>query len=277
MFVAYNGYLGKTFWPDNLAIFYPHPGHWPLMRVALATAFVFAAGLAAWYQGRRFPFLITGWFWFLGTLIPVIGLVQVGRQSMADRYTYVPLIGIFIVISWGAAEVTARWKLPKTIIAIVAGLVLIAGFLRARDQLGYWRNDGTVFQRVLAVTPDDNYTEGLARLKLGLYWHRTGRVDEAIDNYRRIIQIEPDNLPAHVNLGNALDAAGRLDEAVGEFRTAVRINPQSYMPHYNLGFELMCLGQRDEAIKELRQAMQIKPDFTEAEQRLRELGVSPSR
>jgi len=275
MLVAYSRYWGKTFWPENLTIFYPHPGHWPLMMIVPAAAFVLAASLAGLYLGRRFPYLITGWFWFLGTLIPVIGLVQVGRQSMADRYTYVPLIGIFIVISWGAAEVFARWKFPKMIMAIVAGLVLTACAFRTRDQLGYWQNDGTVFRRVLAVTPNNDYAECLARFKLGLYLHRTGRVDEAIANYHRVIQIEPDNLPAHVNLGNALDAAGRLEDAAGEFRTAVRINPRSYMPHYNLGFELSCLGQRDEAIKELRQALRIKPDFAEAEQRLRELEASP--
>ena len=275
-FVSYGRYLGKTFWPENLTIFYPHPGHWPLMMVVTAAAFVLAASLAGLCLGRRFPYLITGWFWFLGTLIPVIGLVQVGRQAMADRYTYVPLIGIFIIISWGAAEVFARWKFPKMIIAIMAGLVLTACAFRTRDQLGYWQNDGTVFRRVLAVTPNNDYAECLARFKLGLYLHRTGRVDEAIASYQRVIQIEPDNLQAHVNLGNALDAAGRLDKAVGEFRTAVRINPRSYMPHYNLGFELSCLGQRDEAIKELREALRLKPDFAAAGQRLREMEAAPS-
>ena len=275
MLVAYSRYLGKTFWPENLTVFYPHPGYWPLSATVPAAAFILAVCLIVVWQGRRFPFLVIGWLWFLGTLIPVIGLVQVGRQAMADRYTYVPLIGIFIVISWGAAEVFARWKFPKMIIAIMTGLVLTAYAFRTRDQLGYWQNDGTIFQRVLAVTPNNDYAECLARFKLGLYLHRTGRVDEAIANYHRVIQIEPDNLPAHVNLGNALDATGRLDAAAGEFRTAVRINPRSYMPHYNLGFELSCLGQRDEAIKELRQALRIKPDFAEAKQRLRELEASP--
>ena len=268
-------YIGNVFWPVNLTLYYPRPVYWPGKEITLATGLLVFLCLAAVWMGRKHPYVFTGWFWFAGTLVPVIGLVQSGRHVMADHYVYVPLMGLFIIISWGAAEVLARWKFPKMTIAIVAGLVLTVCAFRTRDQLGYWQNDGAVFRRVLAVTPNNDDAECLARFKLGLYLHRTGCVDEAITNYRRVIQIEPDYLQAHVNLGNALDAAGRLDEAVGEFRTAVRINPRSYMPHYNLGFELGCLGRRDEAIKELRQALRLKPDFAAAEQQLRELEASP--
>jgi tetratricopeptide (TPR) repeat protein len=273
--MSYLQYIGNAFWPVNLTLYYPRPVFWPGKEITLAVGLLMILCIAAIWMGRKHPYVFTGWFWFAGTLVPVIGLVQSGRHVMADHYVYLPMMGIFLIVSWGSAEVFERWKLPKMILAIMAGLILAACAFRTRDQLGYWQNDGTVFRRVLAVTPNNEYVECLARFKLGLYLHRTGRVDEAIANYRRVIQIEPDNLQAHVNLGNALDAAGRLDEAAGEFRTAVRINPRSYMPHYNLGFELSCLGRHDEAIKELRQALRLKPDFAEAEQRLRELEASP--
>ena len=182
-------------------------------------------------------------------------------------------IWIFIMIIWGAAKAAARSKLSRKIIIVAAGFMLIASFWRARDQLRYWRNDGALFGHLLVITPNDDYVECLARFKLGLYLHQTGRLNEAMDNYRRVIRIEPDNFQAHVNLGNALDADGRIAEAANEFRTAVRLNPHNYMSHYNLGCELIVLGQRAEAIQELEQALQLKPDFLQAEQRLRELGV----
>ena len=153
--VSYCRYLAKTFWPEHLAVFYPHPGHWPLMLVISAGLSLIVASWAGWHFGRRFPFLITGWFWFLGTLFPVIGLVQVGRQSMADRYAYVPLIGIFIVVSWGAAELLSYWRSPKVIAAILAGLVLTASGIQMRQQLGCWQNDGTLFRQALAVTANN--------------------------------------------------------------------------------------------------------------------------
>ena len=150
---------------------------------------------------------------------------------MADRYTYVPLIGIFIIISWGAAEVLARWKVPKLIMAIMAGLVLLACAFRTRDQLGYWQNDGTLFRRAVDVTRN-NY---MANYNLGFYLANKGRVFEAIDYYRAAIQIDPNRMEPHLNLGIALEKTGRRDEAVKEYREAVRINPNNPGAHFNLG------------------------------------------
>jgi hypothetical protein len=271
--VSYCRYLGKTFWPENLTIFYPHPGHWPLVLVVLAAAFVLAASLAGLCWGKRFPYFITGWFWFLGTLIPVIGLVQVGPQAMADRYAYVPLIGIFIIISWGAAEVFARWKLPKMIIAIMAGLVLTACASRTRDQLGCWQNDGALFRHAIAVTP--NYLKGY--LTLGNYYENQGFLNEAMDNYHTAIRIDPDNVAGHVKFGTILDQIGRTEEAVSEFREAVRLDPHGPEVRYNLGCELFRLGRRNEAIEQFKEALRLKPDFAIAEQSLHALDVSPPR
>ncbi len=271
-FVAYSRYLGKTFWPENLAVFYPHPGHWPLTTVVSAAAIVLAASVAALCVGRRFPFLITGWFWFLGTLIPVIGLVQVGRQAMADRYTYVPLIGIFIIFSWATAEVATRLKLPRSIFVIVAGLVLIAGVFRTRDQLVCWQNDGTLFRHALAVTRN-NY---VAHYNLGLYLANRGLAKEAMEHYRAAIRIDSSRMETHSNLGIVLEQLGEISEAANEYREAVRLEPNSPAAHFNLGCALVNLGQRNEAIEQFRETLRLKPGFKVAELRLQELGISPN-
>jgi hypothetical protein len=272
-FVSCCRYLGKTFWPENLTVFYPHPGHWPLAAAVPAAIFVLAACLLAFWQGRRFPFLVLGWFWFLGTLVPVIGLVQVGPQAMAERYAYVPLIGIFIIISWGTAGVFVHWRFPKTVIAIATGLVLTACAFRTRDQLGCWQNDGTIFRHVIVVLPD--YYKGY--LLLGNYYENQDLLNEAMDNYRATIRINPGNLAAHVKLGTILENVGRTEEAVVEFREAVRIDPHGPEVRYNLGCELIRLGRREEAIEQFTEALRLKPDFAIAEQSLQALGVSPPR
>jgi len=270
-FVSCCRYLGKTFWPDKLTVFYPHPGHWPLATVVPATAFVLSACLMVIWQGRRFPFLVLGWFWFFGTLMPVIGLLQVGPQAMADRYAYVPLIGIFIIISWGTAAIFAHYTVPRAVLAVTAGLVLTTCAFRMRDQLGCWQNDGTLFRQAIFVTP--NYYKGY--LLLGNYYENQGLLNEAMDNYRTTTRIDPDNLAAHVKLGTILDQISRTEEAVGEFREAARIDPNSPEVHYNLGCELFRLGRRDETIEQFKAVLRLKPDFAIAKQGLHRLGVSP--
>lgn len=271
--MSYVQYLGKTFWPVNLAVFYPPPGHRPWAVVMLAARLLMALSVAAVWIGRKHPFVFTGWFWFAGTLVPVIGLVQTGNQVMADRFTYVPLIGIFIIISWGAAEVFARWKFPKMVIAIMAGLVLTACAFRTRDQLGYWQNGGTVFRHAIAVT-QNNYT---ACYNLGIYLANRGLANEAVDNYHAAIRIDPNRMDPHLNLGIVLEKAGQLNEAAKEYREAVRLDPNSSAAHFNLGCVLGTLGQRNEAIEQFRETLRLKPGFKVAELRLQELGVSPSR
>ena len=263
-FVSYCRYLGKVIWPVNLTVFYQHPGHWPLILAVPAAALVLLICLLVVWQGRRFPFLVLGWFWFFGTLIPVIGLVQVGPQAMADRYAYVPLIGVFILISWGAAGIFARWQIPKAVIATVAVIFVSTCALVARTQLAYWQNDETLFQRAVTITP--TYTTG--HLTLARYLELHGRVEEAMEQYRTAIQLAPNNLPAHVNLGAMLVKSGRIAEAADEFQEAVRIDPQSPETHFNLGCILFRLGRRDEAIEQLQEALRLKPDFVLAQQAL---------
>lgn len=268
-FVAYCRYLGKTIWPVNLTPAYPHPGHWPWATALAAALFVLAASLAVVWLRRRSPFLVTGWFWFLVTLTPVIGLVQVGHQSMADRYAYVPLIGIFIMISWGAAGVCARGKLPTLMTVLAAGLVLAAGFIRSQNQLRYWRNDDTFFRHAIALNP--NYARGY--LALGYYFENSGQWDEATKNYRASIRIDPDNVIAHSNLGVVLENGDHPEAAIAEYREAVRLAPQVAEVHYNLGCVLAKTGRRSEAIGQLKETLRLNPDYAPAKEQLQALGV----
>jgi tetratricopeptide (TPR) repeat protein len=257
-------YLGKTFWPANLAIPYPYPQYWSFELFWLSAAlFLAAIGLAVWL-GRRFPFLITGWFWYLGMLIPVIGLVQVGAQSMADRYTYLPLIGVFIVLVWGMGGLFERWRLPAPIIGSLAGLVLAACTARTLDQLRHWQNSETLFRHAAAVTKNNS----IAHYNLGEYYAGKGRLDEAIDHYLKAIQIKPGYDDALNDLGIALAKKGDLDEAVARIREAIRYAPDKADAYYNLGNIFVMQHKLDEAVSAYNGALRIKADYPEAHNNL---------
>jgi tetratricopeptide (TPR) repeat protein len=257
--VSYARYLGKTFWPADLAVFYPHPGHWPVAQVVFAAILVAGLCLGALWFGRRIPFAAMGWFWFLGMLVPAIGLVQVGSQSMADRYTYLPLIGIFIILSWGAAEVLARWRLPKAVIGIMAGLAVVACAVRTEGQLRHWQDGESLFRYALAVTKG-NF---VAHNNLGNALMHEGRVDEAIAHYQKALAIQPDYDLAHNNLGFALFQKGELDEAIAHFQKALVIQPDLVAAHYQLGNALLQKGRVNEAVVHYQKALEIQPDFAD--------------
>ena len=272
-FVSYSRYWGKTFWPENLAVFYPYAGHWEVAVWAPAALFVIMATLAAWHWGRRWPFLMTGWFWFLGTLVPVIGLIQVGAQSMADRYAYVPLIGIFIIVSWGAAELFRRWRVPTAVTGVVAVFVLAASAMVTRHQLGFWQNGGTLFMHAVAVTQNNV----LAYYNIGYDLDSKGKPLEAMKYYRAAIQIDPNAMNAHMNLGLDLERAGQYHEALEELTKAARIAPQDVGVHFDLGCVLVEQGYREQAIEQFKEALRLKPGLKLAELRLQELGVDTTQ
>jgi tetratricopeptide (TPR) repeat protein len=255
-FVSYARYLGKLFWPMDLAVPYPHPGHWPWLRVAVGIVLVFGVSAAALRLGRRLPFGITGWFWFLGTLIPVIGLVQVGNQSLADRYTYLPLVGMFVVFSWGAAAAAARWQLPPLAQGIGALLVLCGCALGTTNQLRYWHDSGSLFRHALASSKN-NY---VAHDNLSSYWFNQGRVEEAMEQSREALRIEPEDPVACVNLGHGLFIKGRLQEAIESFRRAVAINPDYAAAWSNLGTVFLEQKEYEETLKCFEAAARIQPD-----------------
>jgi protein O-mannosyl-transferase len=254
--VSYCRYLGKLFWPADLAVFYPHPGYWPLTEVLLAGGTIAGISVLLWAQRRRSPFLLMGWLWFVGTLLPVIGLVQVGDQALADRYTYLPSLGVLILAVWGTAELTRDWQHRAPALSVAGSVAVMVCLALTRQQIAYWQNSETLFGRALEVT-ENNY---LAHNNLGNALHKKGQRDEAIAHYQEAIRLNPGFALAHDNLGNALDEKGEADEAIRHFQEAIRLKPDYAEAHYNLGNALGRKGQRDEAIAQYQEAIRLNPD-----------------
>jgi Flp pilus assembly protein TadD len=263
-FVSYARYLDKTLWPASLANPYPHPGHWEFPLVIYSVALVAGLSAIAILFARRFPFFFTGWFWFAGTLVPVIGLVQVGGAAMADRYSYLPLIGVFIVLVWGAGAVCASWRVPGPLIIFPAAIILTACAWRTRDQSGYWKNSGTLFRHTLAVTKN-NY---VACNDLGTWLSGNGQVAEAMDYFRKSLQIKPDNPDAVYNLGNAFAKLGNWDEAINNYQRALQITPNQPDVLDNLGFALAAKKQFADAVVCFEAALKLNPDYADAHNNL---------
>jgi len=256
--VAYGRYVGHMFWPANLAVLYPHPAHWPLPVVLSATGVVSAISLGALWQRHRFPFGFTGWFWFLGMLVPVIGLVQVGIQSMADRYTYLPSIGILIVATWAAAAVVERWPSARPAVVLAMAIAVIGCAAQTRSQLRYWRNTGTLFEHAVAVTRD-NY---IAFDNLGLFYDAENRFEEARRSYERAIEINPSYLDSYYNLGVLLATHGHPEDAIRYLTRATENNsPDAYCM---LGQVFTLDGRLDEAVIQFQRALEINPNYVRA-------------
>ncbi len=257
--VSYIRYIGKVLWPENLAVLYPHPGHWPPGQVVLAATLLAAGCLLALWMARGFPFFVTGWLCFLGTLVPVIGLVQVGVQSMADRYMYLPIVGLLIPVVWGAKEVLAHYPLPKAVPVIATALILFACAARTRDQLAYWRGGEELFSHAISVTEHNDLASGYLENNLGNNLYRRGQVDEAIEHYRRAVRLFPEYPLAHNNLGIALMAAGDSEAAMEEYAEALRREPGYANAHLNLADAMAAKGRNEQAIRHYRKALEIEP------------------
>jgi protein O-mannosyl-transferase len=258
--VAWLAYIGKMIWPARLAVIYPlDPAMplWPALPAGLALA---AVTLVTWRGARRRPYLLTGWLWYLGTLVPVIGLVQVGVQSMADRYTYIPLVGLFVMIAWGVPELAAGWRYRQAALPVAAGTLLGVLSVATWRQLGYWRDDFTLFSRALRVTRN-NY---VAQNEVGVALARMGIPDEAAAHFRESLRIRPDFPDAHYNWGVALLGEGKLDPAIAQFTEALRYRPDSADGHNNLGIALYQEGKLDEAIAQFTEALRIAPGHASA-------------
>ena len=262
--VAYALYLRNTVWPAGLAVFYPHPGTWPPAAVLAAAGVVGALSFLA-LRGRQMqPFVTTGWFWFTGMLVPAIGLVQVGNQALADRYTYLPLIGVFLALAWAAADATERRRLPRAALVTAAVLPVLACTALTRAQLAHWQDSETLFRRAIAVTKKN----ALAHNNLGNALLDRGQADEAIAQFEQAITIRPAYADAHCNLGNALLEKGRTEEAAGRFRRALELEPRFAEAHYNLGNLLLQGEAWAEAEAQFRQALDIQPDYALARNNL---------
>ena len=255
--LGYIEYLEKTFWPAKLAIFYPLHEKIPASTVAAPVALLILISLAALWFYRTRPYLFTGWFWFVGMLVPVIGFVQVGSAAFADRYSYLPAVGIFIAVTFAACDFAARFKISKSILAGMAISILAACIITTENQLQHWRNSVSLFQHALAVTTDND----VARNNLGVALEQQGRLAEAAEQYRAAARLEPDRYQGHHNLAKMLDSLGRPTEALAEHREAVRISPDTEFLHHVLGLSLVTAGNDDEALKEFFEAARLDPHY----------------
>jgi len=268
--ISYCRYLGKLFWPTDLAVFYPHPGQSPMARVLLAVGLILGISAFLFVQRRRFPFLLMGWFWFVGTLVPVIGLVQVGKQAMADRYTYAPAIGILVAVIWGLHGLAQGGRYQKIALSVAGWVAIVLCLALTRQQLRYWKDGVTLFQHALAVT-ENNY---LARKAFADELDMKGRIDEAILQYQEVLRLEPDSVEAHSSLGIAFGENGQTDEAIHQFQEALRLKPDSVEAHSNLGIAFVRKGQIDEAIRHFQEASRLNPDDPVAHYNLGNILVS---
>jgi tetratricopeptide (TPR) repeat protein len=296
--ISYIRYIEKMVWPHKLAVFYPHPVTLPLWKVIGAGLLLVCVSILVIRAVRKHPYYGVGWFWYLGTLVPVIGLIQVGAQAMADRYTYLPLIGLFIMIAWGVPEQFSEWRYRRIILSVSAGIVLLMMMMVTRLQIKHWQNDLTLYEHSLAVTSDNyfahtnlgvalsgqgkieeaisHYTEALRispyhasiHCHLGVALAKQGKIKEAIAHYTEALRIEPDYAEAHNNLGAALVGQGKIDEAMAHYAEALRIDPRHSIAHYNMGIALGEQGKPEEAIAHFNEAIRIKPDYALAHHNL---------
>ena len=293
--VSYIDYIGKMIWPHKLAVYYPYPYSLPPWKVIGAALILTGISVLVIRQHQRKPYLITGWLWYLGTLVPVLGLIQVGLwPAMADRWVYVPLIGIFIMIVWEAPALLAKLRFKAVSVAAVTSMLLVILMTISRQQVKYWANGATLFQHALEVTGDnvvannnlgnalmaqdriaqavhhyslalqDNSGHAPAHNNLGVAFFKQGRVDMAIRHYSTALDINPDYAEAHNNLGIALKEQDRLDEAVRHYSEALRLKPKYAAAHLNLGLALMRKGKVKVAVIYFRKALQIKPYYSAA-------------
>jgi Tfp pilus assembly protein PilF len=266
--VSYAAYLGQTFWPAGLAPFYPFEGDkLSGAVVALSAALLVAVSAVVVARGRARPYLAVGWLWYLGMLVPVIGLVQVGAQARADRYTYLPLVGIYLLTVWGLDELAGRLRLRPAALGL-AGAAIAALALLCREQVRVWHDDRSLWDHALGVT-GENWR---ALHGVGLADERAGRTAEAIERYRRAIELNPQNADLRGRLGDLWHATGHYQEARESYTAALRIDPDFAQVHANLGSLLRKLGDREGALEHLRRAIDLEPNSSASAQAYYNLG-----
>ena len=263
--ISYVRYLGKLFWPADLAVIYPYPGHyWPLGEVLLAAGLLAGLTLLVWANRRRYPFLLMGWLWFGGTLVPVIGLVQAGTQAMADRYVYIPLVGLLVMLVWGGYELMRGWRGQAPVLSVAVLAAVSFSLALTRQQLGCWRNSQTLFRHAVAVT-DDNF---IAHSILGVVLFGQGQTNAGINELTTAIRLEPNYAEAHGNLGFVWLNLGQTDAAMREFQTAIRLMPKFAEAHRGLALEFDQLGQTAAAAREYEESLRLRPDAADVQNSL---------
>jgi len=252
--IALTSYLIKTFWPYNLAIFYPFPSEIPVWHIIESFTIIIFISVSVIFMAKRLPYLFVGWFWYTITIVPVIGLVQIGAHSMADRYTYIPLTGMYVILAWGMPEWFKQDKIRRNIL-LPSGIILIAimAFL-AWKQCGYWKNGITLFTRALAITQGNYVTHN----NLAIALSEEGLIEEAIDHYNQSIKIVPDGVPLN-NLGNIYADLGQYQKALDYYNEAIRIRPDYADAYFNRGLVYAALHRYQLAIDNYDKAIRFKP------------------
>jgi tetratricopeptide (TPR) repeat protein len=256
-FVAYVVYIRQMFWPVGLAVFYPHPeNRLPVWEVSLALIVLVGITAAAFVFRRKAPYFVTGWLWYLGMLVPVIGLVQVGWQGHADRYTYLPQIGLYVALTWAVTDLIRSWRFQRIALGAAGVLIVAALSWCAWLQTSYWRDSETLFTHALAVTSNND----VALNNLGILFLDKGQLDDAISKLQAAIDLRPENAPAHDNLAKALLKKGQVSEAMVHYRKFLELEPANVEARNTLGTALIQQGQIREAIDQWREALSIQPE-----------------
>jgi tetratricopeptide (TPR) repeat protein len=254
--VSYVLYIAKMFWPSRLAALYPLraeiPAAWWMFSVLLLVAIT----VAALKTKKSYPYFIVGWLWYLGTMVPVIGLIQAGDQSMADRFTYIPLIGLFIIVAWGVPDVLRRWGNFDTEIRVVAVAALIACAAIARNQAMYWKDSFALWTHTLEVTRDNHRAENL----IGNEYLSRSNFNEALIHYKKAIRIQPNFADAHSGLGSVFQSLNKMDSAVAEYSEALRLKPDLPEAHNNMGNLLVDAGDIQSAIQHFNAGLKASPE-----------------
>jgi tetratricopeptide (TPR) repeat protein len=259
--MAYISYVFNAVWPNHLSVFYPHPGNTlPMWRVWGAALFIAGVSVLAIRTLNKYPYIAVGWFWFLGTLVPVIGLVQIGGQAMADRYTYIPLIGLFTIFSWGISDLTLRWTYRKIVVSAFAAMVLAVLCGRTILQVNHWKNAVTLFENAVRIDSENS----LAHNNLGTALYARGDVERAVFHFREALRIEPGYVAALTNLATVLSIQGQTEEAVRHFEEALSIDPKYAVAHYHLGILYKKQRKINAAYAHFAEAIKIDPNYAEA-------------
>jgi tetratricopeptide (TPR) repeat protein len=259
--VSYAAYLGATAWPAGLSPFYPYPRAVSAVAVVVSLAVLTGLSFAAVRVGRQRPYVLVGWLWFVGMLVPVIGLIQVGQQSRADRYTYMPLVGIFIIVAWGVPELIARWRPRRALLQAAAGLAVLAFAVTAWFQVETWRNSFTLWTHALEVTTNNDRAYNGLGAELG----NRGKIDEAIGKFEEAIRINPTFSDAHINLAVALAVQGKTNEALPHYAEGLRLQPGRIDARNNYAAALEKAGRLDEAAQQYEISLRADPNQSDVD------------
>tara|TARA_Y100000588_G_C14223038_1_gene911899 strand:- start:493 stop:2145 length:1653 start_codon:yes stop_codon:yes gene_type:complete len=260
--VSYMEYLRKMLWPEKLAVFYPHPGNTlPLLEGILCGIALVGITIISIRLLRKTPYFAVGWFWYLGTLVPAIGIVQVGGQSIADHFTYIPLIGIFIIVAWGVPELISKWRYKEKLLSVSAGIIIFILMITTWKQVSHWKSSITIFEHAIMVTEKKYPKFAGIYNNLGIALYAKGENEEAISHYKMAIKVNPFHTKAYYNLGIAFFAKKKNEEAISYYKMAIKLSPNFTNAHYNLGLALVQKGQMKEAVHHFRETLRVKPDF----------------